>query len=74
MPVRLGFPVGIKGIVQLVHGPQYATGVGLVRYGSQQLADALGRGEAAPTKSQPVEQAEAIIRKSGFWSWLRAAF
>src|SRR6187431_3081413 len=34
MPVRLGFPVGVKGIVQLVHGPQYATGVGLVRYGA----------------------------------------
>ncbi len=26
MPVRLGFPVGVKGIVQLVQGPQYATG------------------------------------------------
>src|SRR3954447_26049296 len=39
MPVRLGFPVGVKGIVQLVQGPQYATGVGLLRYGAQQLAD-----------------------------------
>ena len=35
MPVRLGFPIGVKGIVQLVQGPQYATGVGLVRYGAQ---------------------------------------
>ena len=37
MPVRLGFPVGVKGIFQLVQGPQYATGVGLLRYGAQQL-------------------------------------
>ena len=37
MPVRLGFPVGVKGIVQLVQGPQYATGVGLVRYGAATL-------------------------------------
>ncbi len=28
MPVRLGVPVGVRGITQLVAGPQYATGVG----------------------------------------------
>src|SRR3954454_5830593 len=39
MPVRLGFPVGVKGIFQLVQGPQYATGVGLVRYGAIQLGE-----------------------------------
>ena len=41
MPVRVGFPTGVKGITQLVHGPQYATGVGLVKYGAQAMADAL---------------------------------
>ena len=35
MPVRLGYPVGIKGITQLVQGPQFATGVGLVKFGAQ---------------------------------------
>ncbi len=40
MPVRIGFPTGVKGITQLVHGPQYATGVGLVKYGAQAMADA----------------------------------
>ena len=30
MPVRTGLPTGIKGITQLVHGPEYAAGVGLV--------------------------------------------
>jgi cell division protein FtsA len=35
MPVRIGYPTGVKGITQLVHGPQYATGVGLVKYGAQ---------------------------------------
>src|SRR6187399_1044550 len=39
MPVRMGFPVGVKGIFQLVQGPQYATGVGLVRYGAGKLAE-----------------------------------
>src|SRR5262247_3413893 len=47
MPVRIGFPTGVKGITQLVHGPQYATGVGLVKYGAQAMAEAAAR-EAAP--------------------------
>ncbi len=38
MPVRLGVPVGVKGITGLVAGPQFATGVGLVQYGANALA------------------------------------
>ncbi|HYQ14488.1 MAG TPA: cell division protein FtsA [Polyangiaceae bacterium] len=77
MPVRLGFPVGVKGIVQLVQGPQYATGVGLLRYGAQQLADrqhhlpAPGR---AQSQQEQVELAAAGGNKAGFWNWFRAAF
>ncbi len=76
MPVRLGFPVGVKGIVQLVQGPQYATGVGLVGYGARQIAEAHARGdmlESYPPEAMPVPAATAQGRK-GFWSWLRAAF
>ncbi|MRG95983.1 cell division protein FtsA [Polyangium spumosum] len=40
MPVRLGVPVGMRGITQLVAGPQYATGVGLLHYGASQLRQA----------------------------------
>ncbi|MBM4361230.1 MAG: cell division protein FtsA [Deltaproteobacteria bacterium] len=75
MPVRLGFPVGVKGIVQLVQGPQYATGVGLVRYGAHRAADARVRqavevaAEAAPRTVAP-----ASPRNSGFWTWFKAAF
>lgn len=75
MPVRLGFPVGVKGIVQLVQGPQYATGVGLVRYGAQRAADARVRqavevaAEAVPRMVPP-----ASPRNSGFWTWFKAAF
>ena len=35
LPVRRGTPVGIGGLVDLVGSPIYATGVGLVLYGSQ---------------------------------------
>ncbi|HEX3851727.1 MAG TPA: cell division protein FtsA [Polyangiaceae bacterium] len=77
MPVRLGFPVGVKGIVQLVQGPQYATGVGLVRYGASQLADAAPRGVRASDEDRRIEAAAAADpsgQKNGFWNWFRAAF
>jgi cell division protein FtsA len=35
LPVRRGIPIGIGGLVDLVHSPIYATGVGLVLYGSK---------------------------------------
>ena len=38
MPVRRGTPVGVGGLVDLVNSPVYATGVGLVLYGSQRKA------------------------------------
>jgi cell division protein FtsA len=36
LPVRLGVPQGIGGLVDVVRSPMYATGVGLVLYGAQQ--------------------------------------
>jgi len=38
MPVRRGCPVGIGGLTDVVNSPLYATGVGLVVYGSQNIA------------------------------------
>jgi cell division protein FtsA len=75
MPVRLGFPVGVKGIFQLVQGPQYATGVGLVRYGAGKLHEQAAH---VSEKRSRVERAtvEVIERPQGskLWSWVRAAF
>jgi len=76
MPVRLGFPIGVKGIVQLVQGPQYATGVGLVRFGAGKLAEARARAEAAeraePEPRHIVTPQQA--HRGGFWTWFKAAF
>jgi cell division protein FtsA len=80
MPVRTGFPTGVKGITQLVHGPQYATGVGLVKYGALSMAEALAREAAAPpiTRTQRasgiIETPLAVREKSKFWEWLKLAF
>jgi cell division protein FtsA len=35
MPVRRGSPIGIGGLIDVVNSPLYATGVGLVIYGSK---------------------------------------
>lgn len=37
LPVRRGAPVGVGGLVDVVKSPSYATGVGLVKYGAEQL-------------------------------------
>jgi cell division protein FtsA len=77
MPVRLGFPVGVKGIVQLVQGPQYATGVGLLRYGAQQLQDRaqqVAQSGGGRAEREELAAAQTTAGKSGFWSWFRAAF
>ena len=36
MPVRLGVPQGVSGLVDVVRNPIHATGVGLLLYGQQQ--------------------------------------
>lgn len=37
MPVRLGEPLGMKGLTDYVKDPTYATAVGLLRYGQQDI-------------------------------------
>jgi len=87
MPVRIGFPTGVKGITQLVHGPQYATGVGLVKFGAQAIAEAELRARRAPAQSMmrmkdaakraaSVQEltAEEAPKSSKFWEWMKAAF
>src|SRR3954468_24029432 len=70
MPVRLGYPIGIKGITQLVQGPQFATGVGLVKFGAQALAHArevvVSDGRRVPVRhtSEPPQEAEIAHKKA----------
>src|SRR4029077_10036603 len=60
MPVRLGLPVGVRGITQLVAGPQFATGVGLVQYGANALAQARDRRDSG----EPLVAARPELRKA----------
>ena len=36
MPVRIGTPVNVKGLSDIVNNPIYSTGVGLLHFGVQQ--------------------------------------
>ena len=76
MPVRLGFPVGVKGIFQLVQGPQYATGVGLVRYGAAQLTEHAQQTEERQGSESAKQMIEVPAGAKGtrIWEWVRAAF
>jgi cell division protein FtsA len=80
MPVRVGMPTGVKGITQLVHGPEYATGVGLVKYGADAMVEAAIAASMPPPPMPPSRARMTSTadveepRKSGFWEWLKAAF
>ena len=36
LPVRIGYPTGVGGLVDVVNSPAFATGVGLVLYGAKE--------------------------------------
>jgi cell division protein FtsA len=79
--VRIGYPTGVKGITQLVQGPQYSTGVGLVKFGAQAIADAKLRADVvahAPSHSRlrsHVAVTEAVAPQSSrLWDWIKQAF
>lgn len=81
MPIRIGYPVGVKGITQLVQGPQFSTGVGLVKFGAHAISEARARDEQpapqAPSHSRlrsHVSTAEAPPPSSRLWDWIKAAF
>ncbi|WP_028307444.1 cell division protein FtsA [Desulfitibacter alkalitolerans] len=38
MPVRIGYPCNVGGMIDMVNNPRYATGIGLIIYGSRRMA------------------------------------
>ncbi len=79
MPVRRGYPIGTRGLTDLTHGPQFATAVGLARYGAKALQVAALREEeptSVVTRADKAreELAASAGERSGFWGWLKAAF
>jgi len=64
MPVRLGIPQFITGLVDVVRNPVYATGVGMVIYGDQNREPGLGNAAYAPVNSS----------KQSIWAKMKSWF
>ena len=60
LPVRIGFPTGVGGLVDVVNSPAYATGVGLVLYGARQ-------GEYREVKAPTVNIFERVRHRMAEW-------
>jgi len=68
--------VGVRGMVALVNGPQYATGIGLVKYGAEQLTQARERAQASAPASNSRTRVEPEQPKpaSGLLAWFKQAW
>ena len=66
LPVRQGFPQGVGGLVDVVKSPVYATGVGLVMYGCNNM----------DSRYFPIRQSEGTYKKltDRMRDWLREIF
>jgi len=71
LPVRRGAPQGVGGLVDVVKSPIYATGVGLVKYGAEQL-------NKSKQVAEDVASAEAPAIRRGFGGrigqWFKEVF
>ncbi|GAB5453333.1 MAG: cell division protein FtsA [Halioglobus sp.] len=66
MPVRVGSPQGTQGLTDIIRNPIYATGVGLLQYGSEH------QGEGVATGSPRAAAGEGFF--SRIKSWLQNNF
>ena len=54
LPVRIGKPEGVSGLVDVVASPAHATAVGLVRYGVQHVASGRSESTRGPDNSRGI--------------------
>ncbi len=60
LPVRCGAPQGVGGLIDVVKGPMYATGVGLVLWGRSQR-------EGRMLRPRPAHMMGRVSRRIGSW-------
>jgi len=62
MPVRLGNPQDIQGLLDIVKNPIYSTGVGLLQYGLKQYEEGLVNGEREKSRGNLVGRVKQWIQ------------
>ena len=70
MHTRLGYPMGVSGLIDVIHDPSYATGVGLVLYGFKTQQKAKRRTEQWPPSSRWADKRSS----GGFWGRMKKWF
>jgi cell division protein FtsA len=68
MPVRLGYPQGIKGLTEEVNSPSFATTVGLLIYAKEHVGDTA---LSVPDKRESVDVGQVFARMK---SWFKSSF
>jgi cell division protein FtsA len=63
LPTRIGYPLNIGGIKDVVDSPKYATAVGLLRYGAER--ESRGRGKIPPSGDSGMFN--TILKKMKKW-------
>ncbi|RKY01804.1 cell division protein FtsA [Candidatus Poribacteria bacterium] len=63
MPVRIGYPRQLKGLVDKVNSPIYATGVGLIIFGAEERQ----KGKRPKARFKSSRQFEEILRRMKEW-------
>ena len=63
---RLGYPMGVSGLIDIIHDPAYATGVGLVLYGF--------RAQQKTRQGAPGSRYSSGRPQRGLWSRLKRWF
>jgi Actin-like ATPase involved in cell division len=73
MPVRVGNPLTLGGLVEEYRSPLYATAVGLVLLGAEDFSpEQIGRGPKQPER--PAKQKEGSGPLSRLADWIRNGF
>jgi cell division protein FtsA len=67
LPTRVGYPLNVGGIKDVVDSPKYATAVGLLRYGAEKESRGHGRKSPASSGSGDSGMFNTILKKMKKW-------
>ena len=70
MHTRIGYPMGVSGLIDVIHDPSFATGVGLVLYGFKTQQKAQRKAERWP----PSARWAGSRSSGGFWGRVKKWF
>ncbi len=70
MHTRLGYPMGVSGLVDVIHDPSFSTGVGLVLYGFKSMQKV----QRKPDRWASPSRGHSGGRGGGFWERLKKWF